>query len=353
MKKNLKELLDKANELRALFVLGQRVIPFLEEIFIFVSEIEPLLEEINSSIAENLKKMPSATKQLSKVTEATELATTEIMDILDNLTFKTDVISRNLNQLREIKDHHIAVSTRLLEILHKAIQANENLSNYLPEISKVMTMIKENEAALFDKTIRETNSILDSINMDSSSIMMSLQVQDITSQQLAAVNHLIETVQEKLMKIIEKFDKTKIENLIDKPEINTSTNVTKLHREIAFDPDAVKTIEEKSDMQSSVDELIKMHKSEIYKEDKHTNTLQEDIDKLVSADLNEIESENFDFDSLKKQLETEELEQNSGNTSTENQEIEQPKEENFENFDLDNLDEPFSQDDIDALFGKK
>ena len=354
MKKNLKEMLDKANELRALFIFGQRVIPFLEEIFIFVSEIEPLLEEINISIAENLKKMPSATKQLSKVTEATELATTEIMDILDNLTFKTDVISRNLNHLRQIKDHQIAVSTRLLEILHKGIQANENLNDYLPEISKVMTMIKENEAVQFDKTISETNSILESINMDSSSIMMSLQVQDITSQQLAAVNHLIETVQEKLMKIIERFDKTNIENLIKKSEIDSNINVSKLHRDIAFDPDAVKTIEEKSGMQSSVDELIKMHKAELNKEEQPIHTLQEDIDKLVSLDITEIENQNIDFDTLQKQLEAEEQEQTAEKTQNIVQENNvQPVDENLENFDLDNLDEPFSQDDIDALFGKK
>lgn len=346
MKKNLKEMLDKANELRALFIFGQRVIPFLEEIFIFVSDIEPLLEEINVSIAENLKKMPNASKQLSKVTEATELATTEIMDILDNLTYKSDVISRNLNQLRKIKDHQIQASSKLLEILHKGIQANENLNDYLPEISKAMEMIKENEASQFDKTITETNSILDSINMDSSSIMMSLQVQDITSQQLAAVNHLIETVQEKLMKIIEKFEKTSIDTLIQKPDLEANTNVSRLHREIAFDPDAVKTTQEKEGMQSSVDELIKMHKADLNIEEAPEHTLQDDIDKLVASDLNEIEDEEVDFDSLKKQLESEEKEQITDNLTLE-------QEEPVEEISMDNLDEPFSQDDIDALFGKK
>ncbi len=346
MKKNLKDMLDKANELRALFIFGQRVIPFLEEIFIFVSEIEPLLEEINVSISENLKKMPNATKQLSKVTEATELATTEIMDILDNLTYKSDVISRNLNQLREIKDHQIVASSKLLEILHKGIQANENLNDYLPEISKAIEMIKENEAVLFDKTINETNSILDSINMDSSSIMMSLQVQDITSQQLAAVNHLIETVQEKLMKIIEKFEKTSIDNLILKPEEDNITNVSKLHRNIAFDPDAVKTTQEKEGIQSSIDELIKRQKVELNNEDSPEHSLQDDIDKLVLSDLNEIDNEEVDFDSLKKQFESEKIEEYDVNI------VEETKEE-IQDISLDNLDEPFSQDDIDALFGKK
>lgn len=340
MKKNLKEMLDKANELRALFIFGQRVIPFLEEIFIFVSEIEPLLEEINVSLAENLKKMPNATKQLSKVTEATELATTEIMDILDNLTYKTEVISRNLNQLREIKDHQMQASSKLLEILHRGIQAGEDLTDYLPEISKAMAMIKENESFKFDKVITETNSILDSINMDSSSIMMSLQVQDITSQQLAAVNHLIETVQDKLMKIIEKFEKTNIDNLVVKSEQDAVLNVSKLHREIAFDPDAVKTSKEKDVMQTSVDELIKMHKVELNQEEPPAHTLQEDIDKLVASDIEQLENEIVDFDSLKEQLENEEIPIDNSN-------------EQIEHVDMDNLDEPFSQDDIDALFGKK
>ncbi len=73
MREKINELIDKANELSALLVLGQKAIPFLEEIFIFINEIEPVLEEINQSISDNLKKMPSATNQISKVTEATAL----------------------------------------------------------------------------------------------------------------------------------------------------------------------------------------------------------------------------------------------------------------------------------------
>jgi chemotaxis regulatin CheY-phosphate phosphatase CheZ len=45
---------------------------------------------------------------------------------------------------------------------------------------------------------------------DSNSIALSLQVQDITSQQLATVNHLIESVQDRLSSLIEDFDNTKI-----------------------------------------------------------------------------------------------------------------------------------------------
>ena len=360
MKKNLKEMLDKANELKALFVFGQRVIPFLEEIFIFVNDIEPLLEEINVSIAENLKKMPTASKQLSKVTEATELATNEIMDILDNLSFKTDVISRNLNSLRDIKDEHHQSVERLLDILHKAIQSNENLNDYLPEISTIVRLIKENQLEKFDTTITETNSILDSISMDSSSIMMSLQVQDITSQQLAAVNHLIEAVQGKLMNIIEKFETTNIETLMAQEDLGlANTNVAKMHRAIAFDPDAIKTTAEKEQMQTSVDDLIKMHKAEISGEEIRESASQEAADEFFSGD--------FDIEALQNEIEQELANQNNTNIDNNNSGMAEEnavdiktnvaeehstsnEDDMISNVDLNNLDEPFSQDDIDALF---
>lgn len=58
MKKELdiRELLQKSEELKALFVLGQRVIPFLEEIFLFIKDTSPLIQDISVSIKDNLKK---------------------------------------------------------------------------------------------------------------------------------------------------------------------------------------------------------------------------------------------------------------------------------------------------------
>ncbi len=105
---NLGGILDKINELRALFIFGQRVIPFLEELFYFVHDIVPVLEEINVSINESANKMPRAFSQLNKVTKATEVATTEILDNLDN------VISR-LNAI----DAHFETTTNDLNALDK------------------------------------------------------------------------------------------------------------------------------------------------------------------------------------------------------------------------------------------
>lgn len=343
MKQNLKELLQKADELRALFIFGQRVIPFLEEIFIFVSEIEPLLEEINISIAENLKKMPNASKQLSKVTEATELATTEIMDILDNLTFKTDVISNNLKKLQSIKDEQNKIAIRLLKIIRQGIQSQENLDDVLPEISTLIDLIENNEDAQFSSVVTETDNILQSINFDSSSIMMSLQVQDITSQQLAAVNHLIETVQQKLMAVIDHFNKADVATMMEEDKVNTNIKTSTLHRTIAFDPDAVKSTSEKDAAQSSVDELIKQHKIELNQEVSDSHHLQDDIDKMFSGEINIEELvEESAHQTNEETFSTENINQSIAEEETSAPEAE-PEADDFESF---------SQDDIDALFGK-
>src|SRR5690625_7452287 len=77
---DLNEILSKINEMRAAFVLGQRAIPFLEEIFVFLREISPLLNDINVSIRDSTSKMPRATSQLLSVSSATETDQTQVVD---------------------------------------------------------------------------------------------------------------------------------------------------------------------------------------------------------------------------------------------------------------------------------
>ena len=280
-------LLQKAEELKALFILGQRVIPFLEEIFLFVKDIKPLIDEINTSISENLKKVPNASKQLSKVTEANEEAATEIMDIVDGLVYKADIISKNL---KNIEQNHSIVKT---------------------------------EDADFNKLMIQNNDLLQSIRDDSNSIMISLQVQDITSQQIAAVNNLLGTIQSKLGSILSKFQNSELSNLIsEKEEYSEKSQVSHLHREIAFDPDAIDSISEKLTRQDAVDEVFRSHADLANSE----TASPDDIEALFSA-----------AQSVPKPLSVI---------------IPEPAKETVQSGDIDNRDEQFSQDDIDALFGK-
>ena len=261
--KEITILLQKADELKALFILGQRVIPFLEEIFIFVRDITPLLDEINSSIEDNLKKMPKASKQLSKVTEATEMATTEIMDIIDGIVYKIDIISGNFKKLQELEYKSLIGPFALLDLINKATQKDSNIEEILPEIAKALQELKNTERpeGEFDEIVNGSIHMLNSIRSDSDGIMMSLQVQDITSQQIAAVNHLLEAVQGKLSEILNHFRNTDIGELLEEKASMSShmhtdkPNISNLHRAIAFDPDAVEALNVGSNRQGNVDQI--------------------------------------------------------------------------------------------------
>lgn len=339
--KDISELLKKADELRSLFVLGQRVIPFLEEIFVFVSEIEPLLDEINKSIDENLKKMPNASQQLSKVTEATELATTEIMDIVDGLVYKSEIISANVKQMKEINETINGSPIELLEILKNGIENGENLKAIVPDLDKLIDRLKADKNSKFDELVTSTNEILSSVSTDSSSIIMSLQVQDITSQQIAAVNHLLSTVQDKLAGIMEKFQSNDISDIVKKTGSSTGssyerTNVSKMHRDIAFDPDAVDSITNKEFRQTEVDSYVQDHLDNF--NDDSPEASEDDINKLFENPeqfISEEESDNED---------------SASKTAPSGSEATKDETSNIDPDDDDDGNEEFSQDDIDALF---
>lgn len=338
--KDITILLQKADELRALFVLGQRVIPFLEEIFIFVSEIQPLLDEINNSIQENLKKMPSASKQLSKVTEATEMATTEIMDIVDGILYKVDIIKSNFNKLIEISQKKRDNPIKLLESLYQAIEQGKDLKPLLPSLATSIAAMKKLPNNEIDKIIKETDELIASITDDSSSIMISLQVQDITAQQIAAVNNLLETIQGKLSTILNHFQQSDISEFVQK-EVNydEKIKVSQLHRQIAFDPDAVEAIANKEVRQQQVDDLINQHNDGAGFNEPAS---QDDIDSLFAVngdEQNEPLPDNFDINDFATEVETDVAEDATANAT----EPEAQEEDPFAQF---------SQDDIDALFGK-
>lgn len=372
-------LLKKAEELKALFVLGQRVIPFLEEIFMFVNEIQPLLDDINQSIEENIKKMPNVSKQLSKVTEATEMATTEIMDIVDGVVYKTDIILKNVKEMSCTSDAGHSTPLSILKLIYEAIQKDQDFSELQPKLKEAIEELKKQSSKDHSKLVEDTEKLVQSIQTDSSAIMMSLQVQDITSQQIAAVNHLLVTIQTKLESILQKFQETEISDLVQTPgDYDERTNVSKLHRKIAFDPEAMDSYTFKEHRQGDVDKMMSDHEEESKEkdDDMQQQTTQDDIDALFSGQS--VEEEKDDDD--KQEKEHDEAAEAMDNDIDEEEDIpedidddideeidveaeekdeseEEKPETEEENKDSNNIDETddmenVSQDDIDALFGK-
>lgn len=355
--KDINLLLQKAEELKALFVLGQRVIPFLEEIFIFIREIQPLFDQINVSIQENLKKIPGAGEQLSKVTEANEMATNEIMDTVDGVIFKADIIDKNFSKINDEHTKSLSNAIKLLEIIYKGIEKNSNLQTILPQLASSINALKGNSNDELNSIIKNNKDVLNGIRNDASSIMISLQVQDITAQQLAAVNHMLFTIQDKLGGILKHFQSTDLTSIPgnDNP-FNETMNISKLHRDIAFDPIAVDALAKDGNRQENVDDLINAHLSGDLNLD--NNDEEVDIDALFGAansnetdskidsepktenESNEIidDDEDFDIDAMFSAAAKSESESSNDQVS-----------DAINSIDGD-LDEPIDPDDLDALF---
>ncbi len=135
--------------------------------FVFaVSGMLPALETIKTTIEDSSKKIPKVSTQLNNVTQATESATVEILNVLDSISQNVDAAEAGLKTLGNL------------------------LPNPASPVSDVLSSISRSLATTKEKSM---------------SIAMALQVQDITSQQIAGVSHMIETVRLELIRILDQF----------------------------------------------------------------------------------------------------------------------------------------------------
>lgn len=250
---NLGELFAKLNDLKSLFHYGQKMIPIIQNLIDFMRETVPLLENINQSIAESTAKIPKATNQITNVTSANELATTEILDTVDAISsdiYNSEAVINNVLKAQEQKNE-------LLNRLKSELNGNEKAEGILAQLMVL------DDSSNDVKPLLET---FDKIKTGAYNITLSLQVQDITAQQLAAVNHLIESVQSKLSSLLTEFSDAEVK------EVNVTTIEFADTTHEAFNPDA--RYENMAEKQQMADELI--NKSNI------TTTSQDEIDKLFS-----------------------------------------------------------------------
>ncbi|RMF56443.1 MAG: chemotaxis protein CheZ [Bacteroidetes bacterium] len=207
----LHDILQRLDELRAVFVLGQRAMPFVEEVLSFLREVVPVLDEVDSSIRVSTNKvMPTATSRLASVNQATEMATTEIMDLVDETDAKVEQIKRHIEAVRDKLAHLDAIDDGLLAKLR------ENLHES-PLLHEVTAWVEEKK--ILRRTLEELQAekleTLAEIHKNMSRIMMALQVQDITSQQIASVSHLIEQVRGQLAKFEGRLGSGTLEDFLD------------------------------------------------------------------------------------------------------------------------------------------
>ncbi|MFA8343252.1 MAG: hypothetical protein ACEPO8_09820 [Rhodothermaceae bacterium] len=254
-KKDNERILNKLVELKNVFLLGEKIVPMIQSLTTFMEEIVPLLNNVNLSINESNQKMPIAKNQIENVTAATELATTEILDTIDASGQILEDIANVCIKLGEVSNS----STGKYKKLEEMLAGNEDALSLVKEIQKENS-ITENVESLNEK--------VNDLNDKNFQMTMSLQVQDITSQQLAAVNHLINQVQDKLELLIDDIDNSHISNQINDIKANGSEKID--DKELDFNSEASFAHD---DRQNKADEIVDEHNS-------NERASQDEIDKL-------------------------------------------------------------------------
>ncbi|MDP3150697.1 MAG: protein phosphatase CheZ [Ignavibacteria bacterium] len=247
---NLSELFEKLDDLKTVFRYGEKLIPVIQGLVDFMRDTVPLLENINSSISESTSKIPKATNQISNVTSATELATTEILDIIDIISNDISTAETAISSLIKIEKEKVEI----LSVIKTLVGGNEKVDALFERYEKINYV---------NPILAPLTELLEKTRTNVYNITLSLQVQDITAQQLASVNHLIESVQERLTSLVIDFEVTNV-SVLDSSVIQVPQNTT-------FDPNA--RYSKSVDQQDAADELVKDH---------HNRTSQDEIDKLFS-----------------------------------------------------------------------
>jgi len=248
--KDIEKILQKVEELKAIFTFGVKFVPFLEDLLRFVQEMAPMLSEMNRSILDSSAKMPKAAQHLDEVTIATETATQEMLDKVDDLLAKVDEITQSIqkvNQHLTAEKETIAEITSSIEELLKLPEARKTLSKVFEHEKARLLGIKIKDTVdnfLKDKVDDELSSkvdqLLGDIQSDAYDIMNALQVQDITSQQIESAHSMLRSIQERLNDLIIKYSE------VEPPSI--------IREEKAFDAGA--SYFDREERQKAADELI-------------------------------------------------------------------------------------------------
>ncbi len=347
LKVDIKKVLEKAER--------SEVLDFMSEVIGFIREVKPLLEKITTNIEASVKSAPSASKKIKNVAEATELATTEILNIVDNIFPKLTAIGDAVDRLDALRIENLKKLYSALELIKANIDAGTDLKLIYKELDEAIEALKKN--ATKDKAAERAKIFLDELSSSATSIMMALQVQDITSQQLASVKHFLDSMYNRLNEILRSFESGFLADsglsLDESDESGEKTNIVDMHREIAFDNRTVDNYQNKSELQSIADEIIAAKEKgliDIDKEEGFSSSETDGAEEPKDSVSSELSNSDETAEKVEKASETANAEEPPTETETEEKEKKSPEIDIDGEEELD-LDEDMSQDDIDKLFG--
>ena len=172
----------------------------------------PLLENVRNSIQDSAGRIPKASDQLSKVSEATETATVEILDLVEEMTDRFTKAEARLQEVKSTifqlrKDVHDSLS-----ILSSTPYGTLSKERYEELIHTVFAYYNDSMA---EQLLKETETLFTTTKNDYMNIAIALQVQDITAQQLVGVADIINSIQQQLWQALQRFDSGALDDEVD------------------------------------------------------------------------------------------------------------------------------------------
>jgi len=231
------KLINSFNAIKAYFNTTKKYLPQIAKLVDFIEELIPLLNTIHDDLHQSTLMIPTASEKLDKVTSATELATTEVMDIVDRVIGRLNTMTVSLD-----------------------------------EVDAVISQEKPVPSSITEKTTIIRKEI-DGSQEDLFSIMNALQFQDITTQQICSIGQVIETVQRKLGQLLSGFD-------------DEAFNLPK-QRKVAFDDKAEYDFDLSKKSQEMADEFLKQaDKLSATDDEKKTEEKDLNIDSCGNTETN-------------------------------------------------------------------
>lgn len=206
-KAEITRLIYSFNAIKGYFDTTKKYMPQIAKLVFFIEEVIPLLNMIHANLHQSSSLIPTASEKLDKVTSATEMATNEVMNIVDNVIERLTKMSGTLGEI----DGHI-------------------------DNGDDVALIKEKTALISEE--------IDGSQEDLFSIMNALQFQDITTQQINSIASVIDNVQIKLAELLQGFDGENVQ--------------APKKRSVAYDANAEYNFSVSSDAQRLADEFLKV-----------------------------------------------------------------------------------------------
>ncbi len=194
---NIDRILEKASELKVFCDFGGKALPAVDEISRFMADAAPVIEGIRSLVDVTSTKLPKASQQLAQVNEASEKASTDILNSVDAIAATVESIQLDPSG---VSGEIVGKTAKDLDLLvHSLFQAHKE-DAAITQLMNIWDLHNQSlQAYVPDAQMKER---LRKLRDDSTGIMLAMQVQDITGQQIAGVIGLMQAIDDVLRKLL-------------------------------------------------------------------------------------------------------------------------------------------------------